>query len=164
MKRSRTRTSGASEHFDENLLTPMDRELLADHGRRRDMFARSLTDSNIIHHKHLCPACGFPTLNERAGYEVCVICLWEDGVPEADPTLVAPPNYTSLMQERINISGMLRAFEQTHEIDYAIDTVVRSIKRFEAQQLCGAAAVDCDDFSANLRNILRTTPRRPASP
>lgn len=164
MKRSRTRTSGASERFDEGLLTAMDRELLADHGRRRDRFARALTDSNILHHKHLCPACGFPTLNERAGYEVCVICLWEDGAPEADPTLVAPPNYTSLMQARIKVSGMLRAFEQAHAIDDAIDTLVRSIKRFEAQLLRGEAAVDSEDFSANLRNILPTTPRRPASP
>lgn len=122
------------------------------------MFTRALADSNIIHHKHLCPACGFPTLNERAEYEVCVICLWEDDGTEADLTLVAPPNYRSLMQERINVSGMLRAFEQAHEIDYAIDTLVRSIKRFEAQLLRGEAAVDRQDFSANLRNILPTTP------
>jgi hypothetical protein len=164
MKRPRTRTRGGSERFDEGLLTPLDRELLADFGRRRDRFARALTDSNIIHHKHPCPACGFPTLNERAHHEVCVICLWEDGVSEVDPTLVAPPNYTSLMQARIHVSGMLRAFAQLHEIDDAIDTLVGRIKRFEALLRRGEAAVDREDFAANLRNILRATPRGPASP
>lgn len=164
MKRSRMRSRGGSERFDEALLTPMDRELLADFGRRRDRFARALTDSNLIHHKHPCPACGFPTLTERAHYEVCVICLWEDGVPEVDPTLVAPPNYTSLMQARIHVSGMLRAFAQAHEIDDTIDTLVGRIKRFEALLRRGEAAVDREDFAANLRNILRATPRGPASP
>ncbi len=155
MTRPRTRTRGGSERFDEGLLTPLDRELLADFARRRDMFARALTDSNIIHHKHPCPACGFPTLNERAHHEVCVICLWEDGVPEVDPALVAPPNYTSLMQARIHVSGMLRAFAQAHEIDDAIDPLVGRIKRFEALLRRGEAAVDRADFAANLRNILR---------
>jgi hypothetical protein len=25
-----------------------------------------------------CPCCGFPTLDERAVYDICVICWWED--------------------------------------------------------------------------------------
>jgi hypothetical protein len=25
-----------------------------------------------------CPCCGFLTLNERGGFEVCPVCYWED--------------------------------------------------------------------------------------
>ena len=25
-----------------------------------------------------CPCCGFRTLKERAGYEICPVCCWED--------------------------------------------------------------------------------------
>jgi hypothetical protein len=27
---------------------------------------------------YACPCCGFVTLPERAGYEICPVCLWED--------------------------------------------------------------------------------------
>ncbi|MFH1721766.1 MAG: CPCC family cysteine-rich protein [Candidatus Altiarchaeota archaeon] len=25
-----------------------------------------------------CPSCGYPTLGERDGYEICILCGWED--------------------------------------------------------------------------------------
>ncbi|MEK3797022.1 CPCC family cysteine-rich protein [Peribacillus sp. FSL H8-0477] len=25
-----------------------------------------------------CPCCGFPTLDERDAYEICVLCKWQD--------------------------------------------------------------------------------------
>lgn len=32
-----------------------------------------------------CPCCGYPTLAERAGFEICELCDWEDdGQPEGD--------------------------------------------------------------------------------
>lgn len=32
-----------------------------------------------------CPCCGYRTLNERAAYEICPICWWEDdGQDDAD--------------------------------------------------------------------------------
>ena len=27
---------------------------------------------------YACPCCGYPTLSEPAGYEICDICSWED--------------------------------------------------------------------------------------
>src|SRR5690606_15709062 len=29
-------------------------------------------------HAHACPCCGHPTLGERAGFEICPVCFWED--------------------------------------------------------------------------------------
>lgn len=28
--------------------------------------------------KYTCPCCGYPTLERRGGYEMCVLCSWED--------------------------------------------------------------------------------------
>lgn len=130
--------------------------MLAAFQRRRDAYDRALADSDIIYHKHTCPACGFPTLDERGMYEVCIVCLWEDsgGGGERDPTLIAAPNYTSLLQERVNVAGMLAALERTHEVPDSLPVVIRGICEFKARRSRGEIAVDRQDFAANLRNIL----------
>jgi hypothetical protein len=52
-----------------------------------------------------CPCCRCLTLPERAGYEICPVCAWEDdGQDEEEADVVrGGPNYTlSLMQARAN--------------------------------------------------------------
>jgi hypothetical protein len=52
-----------------------------------------------------CPCCGFRTLAERAGYEICPVCFWEDdGQDDHDAAEVrGGPNYElSLTQARQN--------------------------------------------------------------
>ena len=158
MKRSPKKGSkaGSGEHFDERQLTGSDLQLLSDFGRRRSMFERAIEESNIIHHKHTCPACGFPTLDQRYDYDVCVICLWEDGASEATPARIAAPNYTSLVQDRINIAGLFAEFEQTYEIDASLDNVIKSIKSFEERLDAGEVEIDREDFNRHLRNVLPT--------
>lgn len=148
----------AGERFDANRLTPEEHRLLADCERRRDGFDRALEQSNILYHKHTCPVCGFPTLDERGMYEVCVVCLWEDDGGEKDPTVVRPPNYSSMMAERINIAGMLAAFERTHAIVDSLDAVVRCIDEFKERRRRGEVEA-VRDFEANLKQILPTTLR-----
>ena len=36
------------------------------------------------HKRHACPCCGFETLDARGIYELCPICLWEDGEDEGE--------------------------------------------------------------------------------
>ncbi len=36
------------------------------------------------HKRHPCPCCGFDTLNASGAYELCPICLWEDGEDEGE--------------------------------------------------------------------------------
>jgi hypothetical protein len=45
---------------------------------------------------HRCPCCKFKTLRERAGYEICPVCFWEDdGQDEYDADRVrGGPNGT----------------------------------------------------------------------
>jgi hypothetical protein len=36
-----------------------------------------LVDS-LRHHRFRCPCCKYKTLSERAKYEICAVCFWED--------------------------------------------------------------------------------------
>jgi hypothetical protein len=52
-----------------------------------------------------CPCCGFDSLNERGGFEICSICWWEDDDQDNDDadTIRGGPNYhLSLTRARIN--------------------------------------------------------------
>src|SRR5215216_1988474 len=44
---------------------------------------------------HACPCCGYLTLDDRAGYEICPVCSWEDdGQDDHDADEVrGGPNY-----------------------------------------------------------------------
>jgi len=52
-----------------------------------------------------CPCCGYNTLRERGGYEICPVCFWEDdGQDEDDADTVrgGPNGGLSLTQARGN--------------------------------------------------------------
>jgi hypothetical protein len=54
--------------------------------------------------KHACPCCGYATLNDRGGFEICQVCFWEDDGQDshnADENL-GGPNGTSLTVARRN--------------------------------------------------------------
>ena len=65
------------------------------------------------------------------------------------------------MQQRIDVAGMLRAFERTHLYDDSLAAVIAAIRAFDARLVRGTARIDRVDFAANLRSILPTTPRPP---
>ncbi|WP_407136525.1 CPCC family cysteine-rich protein [Xanthomonas protegens] len=58
--------------------------------------------------KHLpprCPCCGYKTLSERAAFEICAVCFWEDDGQDdddADAVLGGPNGSLSLTQARAN--------------------------------------------------------------
>lgn len=52
-----------------------------------------------------CPCCGFNTIDERAAYEICPVCWWEDDGQDnknADISMGGPNEDISLTQARIN--------------------------------------------------------------
>ena len=52
-----------------------------------------------------CPCCGFKTLGERGGYEICAVCFWEDDGQDdedADEVLGGPNGGVSLTVGRAN--------------------------------------------------------------
>lgn len=55
--------------------------------------------------KYRCPCCGYKTLDERGGYDICPVCFWEDdGQDDADADTIrgGPNGRLSLTQAREN--------------------------------------------------------------
>ena len=55
--------------------------------------------------KYPCPCCGYKTLDERGGFDICPVCFWEDdGQDDADAATnrAFSPNHMSLAQAREN--------------------------------------------------------------
>jgi hypothetical protein len=69
-------------------------------------------------HRFLCPCCYMPTLDERAGFEICPICFWEDDGQDSDDaaTVRGGPNADySLKEARDNFENhhtMYRPFDK----------------------------------------------------
>lgn len=51
-----------------------------------------------------CPCCGYATLTERASFEICPVCFWEDDGSETNPDEISPPNGISLREARRNFA------------------------------------------------------------
>ena len=66
--------------------------------------------------RYTCPCCGYPTLSERGGYEICRLCDWEDDGqddPDADKVYGGPNKGYSLTAARENF--------RKHLIMYAVN-------------------------------------------
>ena len=60
--------------------------------------------------RYTCPCCGYPTLGERGGYEICELCNWEDDGqddPHADEVWGGPNGKYSLTEARENFKHYL---------------------------------------------------------
>ena len=68
-----------------------------------------------------CPCCGYPTLEKRARFEICILCDWEDDgqdEPYSDEVWEGPNGDYSLTEARMNFKKhfiMYRDFQQTKE-------------------------------------------------
>lgn len=108
---TRNHDSTTKEHQESNTieLTTTDKQILDDFKTRRFSFDDYLKEKN--NHKFFtCPSCGFPTLNERGGYDICNICDWEDDGQDdshADKIL-GGPNRISLTESRLKIGRELK--------------------------------------------------------
>ncbi len=60
-----------------------------------------------VFNRYTCPACGYPTLEGPAMYEMCVLCEWEDDGQDdesAEEVWGGPNGYYSLAEARLNFS------------------------------------------------------------
>ncbi|MEU6078704.1 CPCC family cysteine-rich protein [Micromonospora sp. NPDC047074] len=59
--------------------------------------------------QYACPCCGYLTLSERGGYEICDVCFWEDdGQDDHDAGRVrgGPNRNLSLLDARRNFAAL----------------------------------------------------------
>jgi hypothetical protein len=62
-----------------------------------------------------CPSCGYPTLGEREGYEICTLCGWEDDGQDdenADAVWGGPNGGISLNDSRHNFEINIKNFNE----------------------------------------------------
>lgn len=96
------------EKFDTSNLDKHQKSILSDFHQRRNLFDKYLIEKQI--ELHTCPGCGYPTLTERGGYEICCVCNWEDDNQddkEADEIWGGPNYEFSLTENRLNIGEQL---------------------------------------------------------
>lgn len=97
------------EKFDRTKLTADDNSILDDFASRRKTFDKFIKDNSLK--LFTCPGCGFPTLDERGGYDICDVCNWEDDNQDdenADDILGGPNSNLSLTQNRLDIGKALK--------------------------------------------------------
>lgn len=67
---------------------------------------------------YTCPCCGYPTLTERGGYDICCLCNWEDDGqddPRADEVWGGPNGRYSLTEARVNFGRYLVMYSQGND-------------------------------------------------
>lgn len=65
---------------------------------------------NVMSKRFICPCCGYPTLDEKASYEICILCNWEDdGQNDSNKDVVmgGPNAHYSLTEARENFKKYL---------------------------------------------------------
>lgn len=66
-----------------------------------------------------CPCCKFPTLNDNGGFEICVICWWEDDGQtdqDADEARGGPNSHYSLAQAQQNFADHGHMYDESQGI------------------------------------------------
>lgn len=69
---------------------------------------RNIIEPSSEQAEHRCPCCHYRTLHERAGFEICPVCSWEDDGqddPDADGVRGGPNGLLSLTQARRNFES-----------------------------------------------------------
>lgn len=60
----------------------------------------------VREYHHQCPCCDYYTLQERAAYQACPVCYWEDDGQDLDRLdEVSGPNHITLRQGRKNYAS-----------------------------------------------------------
>lgn len=122
------------EKFDVLTLTDKDKQLLNKFTEKRKLFDAYIESNKL--ELFTCPGCGYPTLSERGGYEICAVCNWEDDGQDnehADEIWGGPNQRLTLIENRINIGKALEEIADRWDgaINLHPDEIMRAFKRHE---------------------------------
>lgn len=97
-----------------------------------------------------CPCCRFPTLSERGGYDICIICWWEDDGQSdrnADKVRGGPNGSYSLTQARGNFAD--------HGHMYAANQGIEEVERPSKARSDLVSYLRTIDFDPNRADAVR---------
>ena len=120
--------SNYPKKFDTTKIGDDDKQVLADFFERRRIFDNYLKENSIK--LFTCPSCGYPTLSERSGYDICSICNWEDDGQDnetADEIWGGPNTSLSLTESRLKLGRELQELARSLKgtINLSPDEVLR---------------------------------------
>lgn len=119
--------------------------------------------------RETCPCCGYPTLEERAAYDICRLCNWEDdgqddssankvwGGPNGDYSLTAArknfKEHVIMYSDPIIILGQgIEKLALKEKLMHAFDALQwDKVKEYEAE-LDRNLAIETDNYSENIEN------------
>lgn len=125
--------------------------LLSEFTKRRKVFDEHIKVAGI--NLATCPSCGYPTLLERAGYEICEICNWEDDGQDdknADEILGGPNKNLSLTTSRLIIGKKLLDLSEklsgtlNLDPDYVFNYLSKSHKNQQEEEFLGGLITKVD--------------------
>lgn len=95
----------------------------------------------------ICPCCGYPTLKERAAYDICILCNWED-LPFGDSfdrfEDVDPDGNSGLAESRRNFNKYFIMYSVKRIIDR------QTPKEIEAKKALISAYQECEKYKTDL--------------
>ncbi len=119
-----------------------------------------------------CPCCGYPTLEERRGWEICCLCNWEDDGqddPHADKVWGGPNQDYSLTEARENFKKHYIMYRDRRRIlkqtDKEIQTKKSLINAFEKLRTANNESAqqiwqEIDSFEKVLDDIVHESTER----
>lgn len=133
-------------NFDQSTLSPEDKQILDDFMSRRAIFDKYIEDKKLA--VFTCPSCGYPTLDERGGYEICLICDWEDDNQDADAAdevWGGPNSDLSLTESRLVIGRRLqdkiasgsKLIVDPERVIGVIDGSIKNVEEFTQKNIKG---------------------------
>lgn len=87
--------------------------------------------NNLMSKRFICPWCGYPTLDEKGSYEICILCDWEDdGQNDSDAELAkgGPNADYSLAEARSNFKKHLIMYEPNRDMRITGSDTAEEIK------------------------------------
>ncbi len=135
-------------------MSEQDKQLLEAFQQRRKCFDRVIREKGETS-VFTCPSCGFPTLDERGGYDICPVCFWEDSGQDdagADKIHGGPNRNISLTDSRLMIERTLQelAISLGGEIQQDYDKVQQALHWYEAES---------ERMAQSLMEVIASDPR-----
>ena len=117
-----------------NSLNEKDNNLLSIFFEKRRLFDVFIEKNKL--NQFTCPGCGYPTLTERGGYEICSVCNWEDDNQddnEANEIFGGPNGKLSLTENRIIIGRIINGKKDLTLNNFDLEKDIQLIKEFESK-------------------------------
>ena len=105
--------------------------------------------------RFLCPCCFMPTLDERAIYDICPICFWEDDGQDSDDANIVrggPNSDYSLEEARKNFERHRTMYRETDKL--AFESEMKRISKINKMYEAFTKAIKSDS-DADWLNALK---------